>query len=80
MKASREIILLPFSFQELSAFGFLLDMIQLSKKDHISDVDMYIWTFLKLLCFLVIEQVSAFVLDETHIKLHNLSFVINSID
>ena len=42
MKASREIILLPFSFQELSAFGFLLDMIQLSKKDHISDVDMYI--------------------------------------
>ena len=55
------------SIQQVHAFCFLQDMICLSKKDNIFDIYVHILPFLKFLCFLVLEQTFAFVLDEARI-------------
>ena len=68
MKAIREQVSLPFSI--VHAFGFLLNIIHLSKKSNIFDICVRILSTISqisMVFLLVVEQTFTFVLDEAHI-------------
>ena len=68
MKAIREQVSLPFSI--VHAFGFLLNIIHLSKKSNIFDIFVRILSTISqisMVFLLVVEQTFTFVLDEAHI-------------
>ena len=68
MKALREQVSLPFSI--VHAFGFLLNIIHLSKKSNIFDIFVRILSTISqisMVFLLVVEQTFTFVLDEAHI-------------
>ena len=68
MKAIREQVSLTFSI--VHAFGFLLNIIHLSKKGNIFDICVHILitiSQISMVFLLVVEQPLTFVLDEAHI-------------